>query len=171
MELGIGGLKELRKAEIVQTAGRGTLTIKIDGNSYEVTLLKVATSEIEFILKNKYYRAKVIQSESHETTLLIHTNLIAIRTHPRMQEILKRSLSVDERGEGGDKDVKSQIPGRVVNVIVQEGLSVKKGDPIVVLESMKMQVAVKAHRDGIIKQIKVAQGDTVARYDIVAMLD
>jgi biotin carboxyl carrier protein len=50
-------------------------------------------------------------------------------------------------------------------------LSVKKGDPIVVLESMKMQVAVKAHRDGIIKQIKVAQGDTVARYDIVAILD
>jgi biotin carboxyl carrier protein len=88
-----------------------------------------------------------------------------------MQEILKRSLSVDERGEGGDKDVKSQIPGRVVNVVAQEGLSVKKGDPIVVLESMKMQVAVKAHRDGIIKQIKVAQGDTVARYDIVAILD
>ena len=88
-----------------------------------------------------------------------------------MQEILKRSLSVDERGEGGDKDVKSQIPGRVVNVIAQEGLSVKKGDPIVVLESMKMQVAVKAHRDGIIKQIKVAQADTVARYDIVAILD
>ena len=50
-------------------------------------------------------------------------------------------------------------------------MSVKKGDPIVVLESMKMQVAVKAHRDGIIKQIKVAQADTVARYDIVAILD
>jgi len=171
VELGIGGLKELRRAEIVQTAGKGTLTIKIDGKIRQVKLLKVTTREIEFLLDNKYYRAKIVQSESHETRLLIHTNLIAIRTHPGMQEILKRSLSLDVRGEGGDKDVKSQIPGRVVNVVAQPGLSVKKGDPIIVLESMKMQVAVKAHRDGNIKQIKVAQGDTVARYDIVAVLD
>jgi biotin carboxyl carrier protein len=36
---------------------------------------------------------------------------------------------------------------------------------------MKMQVAVKAHKDGNIKQIKVSQGATVARYDVVAVLE
>jgi biotin carboxyl carrier protein len=88
-----------------------------------------------------------------------------------LQEILKKSLSEEERGEGGDKDIKSQIPGRVVNILAQIGSPVKKGDPIVVLESMKMQVAVKAHKDGNIKQIKVNQGATVARYDVVASLE
>jgi biotin carboxyl carrier protein len=171
LELIITNLKEPRKVSIIETLGRGTLIMKIDGSTHQVTLLKAATKEIEFILDNKYYRAKVIQSESREIRLLIHSAIISITKFPGIQEVLKSSLSKDERGEGGDKDIKSQIPGRVVSVVVQPGSAVNKGDPIVVLESMKMQVAVKAHRDGSIKQIKVSQGDTVARYDIVAVMD
>jgi biotin carboxyl carrier protein len=55
--------------------------------------------------------------------------------------------------------------------MVELGSTVKKGDPIIVLESMKMQVAVKSHKDGNVKQIKVNIGATVARYDIVAILE
>jgi biotin carboxyl carrier protein len=55
--------------------------------------------------------------------------------------------------------------------MVELGSPVKKGDPIIVLESMKMQVAVKSHKDGNVKQIKVNKGATVARYDIVAILE
>jgi biotin carboxyl carrier protein len=171
LDLGISSLKEPRKASIIQTLGKGILMVKIDGSTHQVNLLKVSSDEIEFIFDNKYHRAKVVQSEAREIRLLIHPALISVRKHPGIQEVLKGSLSKDERGEGGDKDIKSQIPGRVVSIVVQPGSAVNKGDPIVVLESMKMQVAVKAHRDGNIKQIKVSQGDTVARYDIVAVLD
>jgi biotin carboxyl carrier protein len=42
---------------------------------------------------------------------------------------------------------------------------------IVVLESMKMQVAVKAHKDGSLKEIKVKQGASVARNDVLAVIE
>lgn len=171
MELEISGLHKPRKVSIVQTLGGGALLLEMEDGIHPVTLLKVTSSEIEFILDKKYYRAKVVQSESREVRLLIHTTLISIRKNPSIQEILKSSLSKDQRTEGGDKDVKSQIPGRVVSIVAQAGSAVKRGDPIIVLESMKMQVAVKTHRDGNLKQIKVSQGDTVARYDVVAVLD
>jgi biotin carboxyl carrier protein len=48
---------------------------------------------------------------------------------------------------------------------------VKKGDAVVILESMKMQVAVKAHKDGNLKEIRVKQGAAVARNDIVAIIE
>jgi biotin carboxyl carrier protein len=171
LELDIGRLQKRRKVSIVQTLGRGALLLKIDDVTHQVTLLKVTTNEIEFILDKKYYRAKVVQSESREVRLLIHTTLISIRKNPSIHEILRSSLSKDQAAEGGDKDVKSQIPGRVVSIVAQAGSAVRRGDPIVVLESMKMQVAVKTHRDGKLKQIKVSQGDTVARYDVVAVLE
>lgn len=171
MELRVGGMKELRNAEVVRTTGRATLTIRIDGSTHEILLLKIVGNEIEFIMDKKYHRAKIVQSETHETRLLIDDHLIVINRYPHIQEILKQSLSAEERGEGGEKNIMSQIPGRVVNVVTQVGNQVKKGDPIVVLESMKMQVAVKAHKDGNIKQIKVNQGSTVARYDVVAVLE
>jgi biotin carboxyl carrier protein len=151
LELRVGGMKELRNAEVVQTTGRATLTIRIEGRAYEILLLKMAGNEIEFIMDKKYHRAKIVRSETHETRLLIDDSLIVINRCPRIQEILKESLSAEERGEGGEKNISSQIPGRVVNIV--------------------MQVAVKAHKDGNIKQIKVSQGATVARYDVVAVLE
>jgi biotin carboxyl carrier protein len=171
LDLRIGSIKELLKAEVVQTSGAATITIIIDKRPHEITLLRITSDEIEFIMDNKYHRAKIVQSETHETRLLVDGQPVAIKKHPMLQEILKKSLSAEERGEGGDKDIKSQIPGRVVNILAQIGTPVKKGDPIVILESMKMQVAVKAHKDGNIRLIKVNQGATVARYDVIASLE
>jgi biotin carboxyl carrier protein len=171
LDLRIGSVKELLKAEVVQTSGKDTMTIIIDTIPHEITILRITSNEIEFIMDNKYHRAKIVQSETHETRMLIDDQSVAIKKHPILQEILKKSLSAEERGEGGDKDIKSQIPGRVVNILAQTGTPVKKGDPIVVLESMKMQVAVKAHKDGNIRLIKVSQGATVARYDVIASLE
>ena len=52
-----------------------------------------------------------------------------------------------------------------------EGDSVKKGDVICTLESMKMQVGIKSHKDGIVKSIKIKKGDTVAKNDLVAEIE
>jgi len=65
----------------------------------------------------------------------------------------------------------SQIPGKVVSIAVQEGDPVKQGDVICTLESMKMQVAVKSHKNGSIKSIKIKIGGTVAKNDIVAEIE
>ena len=67
--------------------------------------------------------------------------------------------------------MKSQIPGKVVSISVKEGDNVKKGDVICTLESMKMQVAVKAHKDGIVKTLKVKETATVAKGDIIAEIE
>jgi biotin carboxyl carrier protein len=70
-----------------------------------------------------------------------------------------------------DRNLASQIPGRVVSINAKVGTEVKKGDVMVVLESMKMQVAVKAHKDGKIREIKVKQGASVARNDVIAIIE
>jgi biotin carboxyl carrier protein len=36
---------------------------------------------------------------------------------------------------------------------------------------MKMQVAIKAHKDGLLKEIKVSEGSTVSRYEVVAIIE
>ena len=56
----------------------------------------------------------------------------------------------------------SPMPGRVVKVFAQPGQTVKKGENLVSVESMKMEYFVKATRDGVVDSIKVKEGDTVA---------
>jgi biotin carboxyl carrier protein len=53
------------------------------------------------------------------------------------------------------------MPGLVVSIPIAEGQSVKKGDVLVVLESMKMQNELKCPRDGSISRVRVKPGDSV----------
>ena len=70
--------------------------------------------------------------------------------------------TADATPGAADSQVKSPMPGRVVKVFVQPGQEVKKGENLISVESMKMEYFLKATRDGVIDQIKVGEGDTVA---------
>jgi acetyl-CoA carboxylase biotin carboxyl carrier protein len=69
------------------------------------------------------------------------------------------------------EEVKAHITGVVFQIAVAAGAQVAEGDPIIVLESMKMEIPVEAPRAGIIKQIPVSEGQTVQEGDTVAVLE
>lgn len=58
--------------------------------------------------------------------------------------------------------IKTPLPGVIIDVKVNVGDMVKKGDTVVVLEAMKMENNINADRDGKVVAIQVAKGDTVA---------
>jgi 3-methylcrotonyl-CoA carboxylase alpha subunit len=54
------------------------------------------------------------------------------------------------------------MPGRVMAVKVQAGQAVRRGDEILVVEAMKMENAVRAPHDGVVKVVRAAVGDMVS---------
>ena len=70
---------------------------------------------------------------------------------------------------GGYK-VTSPLPGSVIKVLVSEGQDVKKGDTLLTLESMKMENAIMADRDGKVTKIAVTAGQTVMQEDLLIVL-
>jgi acetyl-CoA carboxylase biotin carboxyl carrier protein len=69
------------------------------------------------------------------------------------------------------EEIKAHITGVVFQVTTKAGDSVAAGDPVIVLESMKMEIPVEAPRAGKVKEIKVAEGQTVQEGDVVAILE
>ena len=70
---------------------------------------------------------------------------------------------------GGYK-VTSPLPGSIIKVLVQEGQDVKKGDTLLTLESMKMENAIMADRDGKVTKIAVTAGQNVMQEDLLIVL-
>ena len=66
--------------------------------------------------------------------------------------------------------VKSPLPGSVVKVCVNEAQDVKKGDTLLILESMKMENPILAEQDGKVAQVAVAAGQTVMQDDLLVVL-
>lgn len=69
------------------------------------------------------------------------------------------------------QDVKAHITGVVFQITTKPGDAVAAGDVVIVLESMKMEIPVEAPRAGKVREIKVAEGQTVQEGDTVAVLD
>ncbi len=83
----------------------------------------------------------------------------------------KRAAASKSGGSGGSGDVTVPMQGTIVKVMVAEGDTVEAGDPIVVLEAMKMENNVCAEKAGTVTEIRVAEGDSVGGGDVVAVIE
>jgi len=69
------------------------------------------------------------------------------------------------------EEVKAHITGVVFQITAKAGDAVAAGDPVIVLESMKMEIPVEAPRAGVVREIRVSEGETVQEGAVVATLD
>ena len=83
----------------------------------------------------------------------------------------KRATASKSSGSGGSGDVTVPMQGTIVKVMVDVGDAVEAGDPIVVLEAMKMENNVCAEKAGTVAEIRVAEGDSVGGGDVIAVID
>ena len=67
--------------------------------------------------------------------------------------------------------VSAAVPGKVVKIVASVGQSVKAGDSVVIVESMKMEIPVVAPQDGTIASIDVAEGAAVENGDTLATMN
>ena len=68
-------------------------------------------------------------------------------------------------------EVNRPLPGKVFKVEASAGQAVKAGDPIVILEAMKMEIPVVAPEDGTVAGINVSVGDAVESGDVLATMN
>jgi biotin carboxyl carrier protein len=80
--------------------------------------------------------------------------------------VLTKSSGARSRGHGGHHaagELTAPMPGQVRTVNVNEGDTVTKGQTLLVLEAMKMEIRIHAPQEGVVKKLLVKQGQTVER--------
>lgn len=68
-------------------------------------------------------------------------------------------------------EIRSIITGTVWNVEAPPGTRVEAGDPVIIVESMKMEVPLAAEVPGTVKEVKVAAGDPIVEGQVAAILE
>lgn len=74
-------------------------------------------------------------------------------------------------GSGGSGSISVPMQGTVISVLVSVGDEVEAGQPLLVLEAMKMENNINADKAGIVTEIRVSEGDSVGSGDIVAIIE
>ncbi len=111
-----------------------------------------------------------------EVDYLARTFVYEVDGHPlRIQLKTPLEVQIDDMGyETGaalaDSEIKAPMPGLVLDIRVQEGGHVSKGDPLIILEAMKMENVIIAAQDAVIEKIFVQKGTSVEKAQLLLKL-
>lgn len=134
--------------------------VSVDGKLYEVDFEAVSGQPVySLILDGKSHETYIARGDENWQVLL-RGRLYPVTVEDEREKRL-RAAAGGGVAESGEFILKAPMPGLVVAVPVSEGQEVKKGQVILILESMKMQNELKAPRDGVIQRIKVKAGESV----------
>jgi len=144
--------------------------ISLDGKIVEVDFESVESQPVfSLIVDGKSYEAYVYQGEE-DLEILVKGKLY----HSRVEDERERRLRAASGGsavQSGPYHLKAPMPGLIVTVVVEEKQEVKKGEVLLILESMKMQNELKSPRDGVIGRIQVKAGDSVEQRQKLMSVD
>lgn len=75
-----------------------------------------------------------------------------------------------EAADMAEVRVKSEISGSVWKILKQVGEAVEEEEPVILLESMKMEIPVLAPRNGTVAELRVEEGEMIAEGDVVVVI-
>ncbi len=134
--------------------------VSVDGKVYEVDFESVSGQPVYSLIVNGRSHESYIYQGDDNWQVLLRGRLYPVTVEDEREKRL-RAAARGGVAETGDFHLRAPMPGLVVAISVTEGQSVKKGQVILILESMKMQNEIKAPRDGTIGRIRVKAGETV----------
>lgn len=134
--------------------------VEVDGELFEITsdipveIERMNGKVCSVIAGGKHFLISLREGEEH----LILDNGIR-QYHVRVQRAIgNRQTFMKSHSHA---DIRSPIPGMVVEVLVEEGQRVEKGQSLVIIEAMKMRNHIKSPIDGVVKDVKVVPGKAV----------
>lgn len=99
-------------------------------------------------------------------TIKIANGIYTIDLKDKTDELLEK-LGMTHLQNVVIKDIKAPMPGLILEVMIEVGQEVKKGDPLMILEAMKMENVLKATGEGTISSIEVEKGQSVEKNSIL----
>ena len=138
---------------------------KINGNEYAVAINEVCDTTAKVTVNGAEYTVE--WEKPVEEKPVVKVQPIAAKPAAAPAPAAKPAAAAPAGGYG----IKTPLPGVIIDVKVNIGDTVAKGQTVVVLEAMKMENNINADRDGKVAAIQVAKGDTVADGAVLVVLE
>jgi len=141
------------------------------GKSYRATIIE-KTVDIE-IIRAREGRLDLLIDGKHVAAYISSDNAKRWVTVNGQTFMLTKSSGAKRRSTGHDhlSELVAPMPGLVRGVNVSEGDVVTKGQTLLLLEAMKMEIRVQAKSDGVVKKVFVKQGQTVEREQMLIEIE
>lgn len=134
-------------------------------------LIKTGPSSYSLVHKGRSYRVLVLKEDRENNTvrLRIGSGTYTVQLEDEQSRMM-HTLGMDKAVKKV-REIKAPMPGLVLNVLVKPGDAVKKNDPVLVLEAMKMENVIKAPGDAVVSSIQTEKGKAVEKGQLLVSFE
>ncbi len=131
-------------------------------------IARVTNTYFHILHHHKGYRAEVVKADKATKTFVLKINgrIYTVSLKGELELMLDK-MGMNTGVASKASALKAPMPGLIIDLKVKAGDTVKAGDPLLVLEAMKMENILKCPGDGIVKSVKVEKGNSVEKGQVL----
>lgn len=141
-------------------------SIRIGKRDYEVKLKSDEKYGTYILWKNRKYPVEIVKSRQNRYEILFNdiSYTFTVETPFSMQRM---KVLNSGRGKNEKESLKAPMPGKIIDVLVREGSNVLRGEPLLILEAMKMQNEIQSPVNGQIIRVLAKPNSNVMKDDLL----
>lgn len=142
--------------------------MSVNGQILEWDIKKTGDRHYHVLHQNQSFTLELVSLDTETKTVKLKLNnkLCELKIRDKFDLLLEK-LGMNNLQNNAAKEIKAPMPGLIFDIKVKEGDEVKKGDPVLILEAMKMENILKSPGDGTVKKIKIKKGESVEKNQVL----
>ncbi len=142
-------------------------TFELDETSL-VDAIQISDSKFHALENNRKYEVEIIESDFALKRFLLEVNgnRYEVKLKDKYDQLVEK-MGFSAVNNQKLKNIKAPMPGLIIDILVEAGQSIEKGDQLLILEAMKMENVLKAEGEGIVKEVLFEKGASVDKGQII----
>ena len=147
---------------------RNAETLTVNGEPFAWDIADLGAGRFHILHAGRSYNAEVVEADYTAKVIVLKINgqRVELNAKDRFDLLLER-LGMSNATATKVNELKAPMPGLIVDIRVEPGQAVLKGDPLLVLEAMKMENILKAPADGTVSSLKINLRDNVQKGQVL----
>ena len=147
---------------------RAADAVTLNGEPFAWDIADLGEGRFHVLYEGRSYNAEVVSTDFATKNIALKLNGQRVELHAKDRfDLLLERLGMSNAASAKVNELKAPMPGLIVDIRVQPGQAVLKGDPLLVLEAMKMENILKAPADGTVGSLKVNLRDNVQKGQVL----
>lgn len=157
---------ETTELELSENSGK----VQFEDESRSYSFIRQENGRYLLRMGTKLHKIDNVEFDKHTVTFTLDGNWHSVEVRNE-QDLLLDRLGFKAPGEIGKGELNAPMPGKILEVLVSEGDQVELGDPVAILEAMKMENELKAPVSGVISSIAVSEGDSLEKDALILKVE
>ena len=133
-----------------------------------IDVIKRQDGSFHLLINNKSHLVELVDADYSSRIFTFQSGIDQYQIKLKTDiEVLVEQMGFGTNGKARETEIKAPMPGLVLEVRIKPGDHVKTGDPLVILEAMKMENVISAGHDAIVDQVHIEKGQSVEKSEVM----